>query len=556
MNVSATASEADTETASSAEEPVAGTDSSEANSDADEILEEASDQEMQLEPEAAEKVYMMVEYPLEPTTLTMWAEIKASVTVDEWNDLIIMDSIAKNSGITLDITSVSDSTAAEEFNLMVAAQAECDLLMAPDVYYSGGIEAAYNDEVIVDLTEMLEAHAPDYLKYFDGLNEKSKASVKSGDRFLCVYSICDDFYNLAGCVIRQDWLDNLNLDRPTDLDSLTNVLTAFYNTYSPEYTLFTTDASLTYLSELFGTYTVGYNQISLPTYVSDGNVYCPYTTDEYRDYLAWFANMYAAGIINKDFYNTHPLVIRTASGNNGTGFWYTRCEGIDEWSLYCEDPSILEYCNPQPMEFMTDEDGTFDWGSEMTYVDKQAAYSISTNCKNPELALELLNYFFTEEGSVIVNYGVEGYTWERTSDGQVAWTEIVTNNPDGMSAQTVVNAYTGTALLACLQISGRMFSTYSETARLFLEYCNKDLTDEHAFPSAANLTTEQALEVSDDITSLLTYSSEQILKFMTGAEEITDDSWAEFQQVLEDMGINRMLELYQKNYSAYEIEFS
>ena len=123
--------------------------------------------------------------------------------------------------------------------------------------------------------------------------------------------------------------------------------------------------------------------------------------------------------------------------------------------------SILEYCDPQPMEFMTDEDGTFDWGSEMTYVDKQAAYSISANCENPELALEFLNYFFTEDGSLIVNYGVEGYTWERTADGEAAWTEVVTNNPDGMSAQTAVNAYTGTALLACLQISGRMFSTYS-----------------------------------------------------------------------------------------------
>lgn len=503
-----------------------------------------------------EKVYMTVDYPLEPTTLTMWAEIKASVTLDEWNDLIIMDSIAENSGITLNITSVSDSTASEEFNLMIAAQAACDLLMAPDVYYTGGVEAAYNNDVIVDLTNMLEVHAPDYLKYCDGLNEKSLASVKAGDRNLCVYSICDEFYNLAGCVIRQDWLDDLNLARPTDLASLTEVLTAFHDTYSPEYTLFTTDANLTYLSELFSTYTVGYSQVSLPVYVSDGTVYCPFTTDGYRDYLEWFADMYASGIIHKDFYGTHPLTVRTASGNNGTGFWYTRCEGIDEWTLFCEDPSILEYCNPQPMEFMTDADGTFDWGSEMTYVDQQAAYSISTNCENPELALEFLNYFFTDEGSLIANYGVEGYTWKRTDDGTAAWTEVVTNNPDGMSAQTVVNTYTGTALLSCLQISERMFSTYSETAQRFLEYCNKGLTDEHAFPSAANLTTDQALNISDDMISLLTYSSEQILKFMTCAEEISDDTWAAFQQVLKDMGIDRMLELYQNNYSAYEAEFA
>ena len=101
-----------------------------------------------------------------------------------------------------------------------------------------------------------------------------------------------------------------------------------------------------------------------------------------------------------------------------------------------------------------------------------------------------------------------------------------------------------------------MFSTYSETAQRFLEYCNKNLTDEHAFPSAASLTTDQAFDISDDITSLLTYSSEQILKFMTCSEEINDDTWAKFQQTLTNMGINRMLELYQQNYSAYEAEFA
>ena len=538
---------------SSGDTPASPADS-DARSDTSEDSQEEMSEEIPEEP--PEKVYATVEYPLEPATLTMWAEIKASVTVDEWNDLIIMDSIAEKSGVTLDVTSVSDSTSSEEFNLMVAAHAECDLLMAPDIYYSGGIEAAYNEDVVIDLTDMLAEHAPDYLRHAEGLNEKSQASIKSGDQYLCIYSLADNYYNIVGCVIRQDWLDDLNLDRPTDMDSFTEVLTAFHNTYSPEYTLFTTDAALTYLSDLFDTYTVGFSNWSFPAYVSDGTVFCPFTTDAYREYLEWFAGMYQEGIVNQDFYNTHPLMIRTASGNNGTGFWYTRCEGIDEWSLFCEDPAILEYCNPQPMAYMDNGDGSFDWGNEMTYVDKQAAYSISANCENPELALEFLNYFFTEEGSQIVNYGVEGYTWERTASGDIAWTELVTNNPEGMSPQTVVNATTGTALLSCLQISERMFSTYSETAQLFLDYCNTNITDEHAFPSAAALTSDQAFEVSDGITSLLTYSSEQILKFMTCSEEINDSTWAAFQQALKDMGIEHILELYQENYTAYAAQFA
>ena len=530
---------------------------------AEDIVEEASaeveisaEEPVEEAVEEPEKVYAVIDYPLAPETLTMWSEIKASVAVDEWNDLVIMDSIAEKSGITLDITSVSDSTATEQFNLMVASGTAYDLLMAPDIFYAGGLVQAYNDDVILDLTDMVEEHAPDYLRYVDGLNEKSRATVINDDKYLCVYSIADAYYNIVGCVIRQDWLDDQGLERPTDLDSFTEALYSFYNNYAPEYTLFTTDASLTYLSDLFNTYTVGYSQTSLPVYVMDGEVKCPFTTDEYRAYLEWFAEMYGAGIVNKDFYTTHPLTIRSACGNNGTGFWSTRCEGIDEWQLYCEDPAILEYCDPQPMEYMNNGDGTFDFGSEMTYVDEQACYSISAQCSNPELALEYLNWFFTDEGSTIVNYGVEGYTWEAGADGTPVWTELVTNNSEGYSIQTVVNATTGTALFACLQQADRMFSTYSETAQLFLEYCNTNITDQNTLPTAAGLTTEQSNEVSDDITSLLTYTSEQLLKFMTCAEEINDDTWATFQQTISDMGIDHMLELYQEDYDAYSARFA
>jgi putative aldouronate transport system substrate-binding protein len=44
--------------------------------------------------------------------------------------------------------------------------------------------------------------------------------------------------------------------------------------------------------------------------------------------------------------------------------------------------------------------------------------------------LELLNFLYSEEGSEIVNWGVEGVSYTKDADGNHIWTEAVTNDPD------------------------------------------------------------------------------------------------------------------------------
>lgn len=62
----------------------------------------------------------------------------------------------------------------------------------------------------------------------------------------------------------------------------------------------------------------------------------------------------------------------------------------------------------------------YDFGTERM--------SISTKCKDPELAIQYCDFWFTDQGIQLANYGVEGLSCE-VVDGKPQFTDTVLNNP-------------------------------------------------------------------------------------------------------------------------------
>lgn len=54
-----------------------------------------------------------------------------------------------------------------------------------------------------------------------------------------------------------------------------------------------------------------------------------------------------------------------------------------------------------------EEGQTLHFANKKTLVGDNS-WSITTACHDPELALQYMDYFFTDEGSTLCNYGVEG----------------------------------------------------------------------------------------------------------------------------------------------------
>ena len=77
----------------------------------------------------------------------------------------IMEYITEKTNISLELLEQNMMTANEKFNLMVASQDYPDIISGFDESYSGGAVKGYEDDVIIDLTDLMEENAPNYMAY-------------------------------------------------------------------------------------------------------------------------------------------------------------------------------------------------------------------------------------------------------------------------------------------------------------------------------------------------------------------------------------------------------
>lgn len=109
----------------------------------------------------------------------------------------------------------------------------------PDVFINRGIDIAqlYRQGSLRSFpVEWLDEYAPDYMKTiyeFMGNGDLEKGKEMTMSQVMidgeCVYVPRDSLTNHVGMLmfIRQDWLDNLNLEVPTTIDELHDVMAAF-----------------------------------------------------------------------------------------------------------------------------------------------------------------------------------------------------------------------------------------------------------------------------------------------------------------------------------------
>ncbi len=493
-----------------------------------------------------------IEYPIGDgsQTVSAWAAFGLSEYLDSYNELSILAPLKEATGVELIFVESSQAAASEQFNLMVASGEWADMLPV-ETYYSGGLAQAFEDEVIIDLTELIPTNAPDYYRLYEGLNRRSKESVLTNNMHLGVFTINDTVNSDRGLVIRGDWLDELGLEVPTTKDQLNDVMYAFHDAYGCTDTYAVGSDGLMYSMEAAMDSTLpGIGTLSgFYTYIDDqGRVASGFNSDGYREYVQWFAQLYSDGIINKDFYTTTSSTNTTLgmAGSGQTGIFSCGCDQLTQVLDYIEDGSSFTLT---PVKIILPGEGAENtWVEESSLV--SSSYSITASCEDPAFVLNYLNYYYTDEGYLYANYGVQGETWEYDADGVPQYNDFMLNNPDGISVGACSQIYclNVTPYLMCMT---KMAVTWNDEQKNAAAVWAAEGTDEHTYPSGAGLTSEEQAEITDKITSISSFSQEQVLKFMTGQEALTDASWDAYCQELENLGFSDCLAMYQNAYEEY-----
>ena len=189
----------------------------------------------------------------------------------------------------------------------------------------------------------------------------------------------------------------------------------------------------------------------------------------------------------------------------------------------------------------------YNMASEIrSYLHTEGNFVITDACENVELALEWVDYFYSEEGSLFYNVGIEGVHWEAKEDGTNYYTEeaIAMRTPD-MTQDSYLAQFSmwpggrSPTVMYDNLWGGEYDEEPKNTAAALINYASETIWPIIAWMPEEN---EILSTVQTDIQSFITTSTAQAI---TGEIEITDAWWNEFVSKIDAMGAEKLIGAYE-----------
>ena len=488
----------------------------------------------------------------EPITYTMWityAPFSADlIDVETMSGILVLDELQEVTNIYFDFTPVNGAADEDNFNLMIASGDYCDILSCME-YYNTGLEGAVEEGIIMDLADILPEYCPTYWDYLTSdTTSLMTAYTESGYMPAILVLMPELGQEAIGPLLRADWLEEFGMDMPTTFDELFDYLEMAYTEKGAIFEMTATDG-------IYGDLAYGLN-IDIGGYtVVDGEVIYGQATDEFKEYLIFMNELYENGLISQDFFSTTNEDLSSqarqdfGSGTNSL-VSVSASNSSDIVMNVTEDSfemAVLPYVS---------SDGTTE-----AHVGPESLVSLVKDtdpwCFNAELSLEdieplleMVEFLFSDEGYMLTNYGVEGETYTIDEDGNPQYTDLVINNPDGLSyffASYVYATNSASGFFPYINDMSRTFYDFNDNQWEIYEDL-KNLSDcAYNYPTYADLTTDEAATYSSIESDLTTYSESMILAFIVGNTDI-EAEYDTYVETLYSMGLQTMIDLKQDAY--------
>ena len=455
------------------------------------------------------------------------------------------EAMKEATGVSIDFNLLGESTYSEKMNLMMASGDLPDMFGQTVSQYDSNLLGAIEDNILLDMEPLLADNAPDYKALLDS-DPDFASGVYNTDGSICQFAgRCIDRVS-QGLLIRGDWMDDLGLETPKNLDELTEVLRAFKNEKGATNALLVNFECDSGLAPFFNTSFMGFRGVGYQRVAPDSDeLICSYASEGFIDYLNYLHSLFAEGIITDDFMTTGKEY-----GNWESSYYSGKC-GV--WQDDCKytDPAFRENGNDPNWKAVPFALSDIDVHVTMSnVVAMNGKLFITTACQEPEVAMQYVNYCYTEPGKDLVAFGVEDLTYTKDADGKIAYTDLMTKNPDGMSFD-IANVY-----YTCAQ----WLPTDQQQQFLDLQYCPEATaayqlwTEEYGdnsmlIPSACTLDAEEMTEYFNLAGDVLTAFTEAASRVVTG--DLTEDDYRQTIANLESSGLGQMDEIYAGAYARY-----
>ena len=482
----------------------------------------------------------------EPTTLSYFVadDSNAAIMTTDWNDNEFYQEMERRTGVHLEFEMVSSADYQTNFNLMIASGNLADMIYVGASYYAEGVDAAIDDGYFLDLTDLVDEYMPNYEKIRTSDIQYELLSTTDSGRLGAVYELRQSKQGpWLGLWIRQDWLDDLNLDTPVTFDDYHEVLTAFKNEKGATAPLI---LNFSGSDGEFGTMSGGLNVLNSWQLDETGKVnFGPYM-DAWKEYVTIMHQWYTEGLIDPDFMATDERTADMAKVVTGaSGLFAALYTMPSVYEAASEDPNMnLAPVNPPVMN--EGDEGHIRLRDSYT----SGNTAISADSENWEVALRWLDYLYTDEGALLANYGVEGDTFEFNEDGEPEFTDKILANENGWTmTQTVASYLCPSAGIANWSDWTRELAGVPEKDQACYDVWS-EFSDDWRLPSSVTLTQEESTERAALYADISTIVKEQTAQFISGALDI-ESNWDAYISALEASGMERAIEITQAAYDRY-----
>lgn len=479
-----------------------------------------------------------------------------------YNDMVVIKKMEELTNIHIEWQPVSSSSDfATKLNLALAADTIPDFIVGTqthDMIYNYGVLG----DSFYEISDLIYEYMPNLTHWFNEYPEiKPAITMVDGSIYGLPYIFDTTTASGKTVFVRMDMLEKTGHELPTTIDEFYDVLVALDNyNFSDNFVPLLPQGNqllggglADFLFPSFGEYlTIGFDVDN------NGKVIYTTITEQFRRYVEYIAKLYTEGLIEQDIftmdYNSIIAKIRAddcAVVTLGTQWDIeTNFKSSGKYDVEMLAPLTSQYSSVQKIPADSHFGGILG--------------TINSKCKNIEALLRWIDVFYTTEddlgngiGVYSSYWGIQGEHWKWLNAEKSAVDFLV---PDEMAslAEGLIYAdfrskyITNWALHAVVQPTVTQFATPALTMKA--EQTVKKLWPymKEAFPDSYIRMLDDELKEYNEISSNISrYSSDQLTKFVTGAEPINYDSWNNYISQLEKMGIKDMIAIKQTAYDRY-----
>lgn len=430
----------------------------------------------------------------EPVELT-FLYVKGANTMD-FKDNVMFQQMEKDTNVKINWQYAGDADWGEQKSLLLASG---DL---PDVFFGDNAlkdnDIATNLDMFIPLEEYVEKYCPNIKAAWEA-EPTMRQMVTNPDGH--IYTLPGKKpLRPKGCdtpFINKAWLDRLGLEIPTTVDE-------WYEVLKP--------------------------------------VFIP-ADERYKEAVAFFHKLYAEGIMDPEFI--------TQDGSMSDAKWKNADVSLVGTGIAWETSSATQPHSDEyvPMLPLAGPNGDrYIRGNDEIIIYHRNEYTITTACEHPEVAMRWADYFSTDDISVQSYWGPYGVALNKDEDGNITFLDPPEGkNGDQWYWEICPRDYGPKYVTPEFEAKITLPENSGDGAKLKEDEMMKEFVAK-PYP-VVNYTAEQSEEISSLTVDIYKYVNETWASWIVNGG--IDEQWDAYVDQLNQMGLERLMEIYQEALDVY-----